>query len=233
MFTSSAFSLPFFAPLAVYLPLLLAVKLGKFNNGIKHLCFWFFIFFLCIFTHTLYDPQIVQQTVIASGKYTNDKFKWIKSGDNNILNETFLSYISQYFLICISSLASGGLIGLMIISRDISKLGFYSGSLNMYSDEPIVAFFMSLECWNVIKIIGLLFGVMAFSSFFLYWIMDFELEKRKIIKYFVLGLLLTISAYFIKLTLISPTQRIIKQITVNLPTTELPGEGESTDIKFY
>lgn len=63
--------------------------------------------------------------------------------------------------------------------------------------------------------------------------MDFELEKRKIVKHFIIGFLLIITSYFLKLIFEPPTQKILNKITINLPVNNLPASQESTGFRFY
>jgi len=233
MFTSSAYTLPFFAPFAVYLPLLFAVKLGKFENGVKHLIWWSILYIIAIFFMTLNDEETVKQTVIHSSVYANNKFKWIKYDDLSWNKDFVSSTFGQYFLIGISSLASGGLIGLLIISRELAKMGYYSGVLVLNSMDEFTAFIMSLEIWNILKIIAFLYLIMSLSSFFLYWIMDFELEKRKILKHLLVSFFLIITSVFLQMIFMSPTQKILNKVAPNLPIMQLPPEAETTDFKFY
>jgi hypothetical protein len=233
MFTSSAYTLPLFAPVGVLMPLLIAVKIGGFSNGIKHLFTWFITLSLTIFVFTILDNELVKQTVINSYSFCNDKFKWIKF--NEVINSYnfFSDYIGKWFLIGVASLASGGLIGLLLVTRDITKFSYYVGKLCSLSNDSVTSFLVSWEIWTILKTISFLFLIMSLSSFFLYWIMDFELEKRKIIKYFILSFLLLVTSYFFQLVFIAPTQKILDKTTTDLPIYTLPGGGETTDFKFY
>jgi len=233
MFTSSAYTLPFFAPFGVYIPLLLAVKLGNFEKGIKHLIWWSIIFAGTIFFLTLSDEPTVKLTVIQSAPFTNEKFMWIKHGIGFSFKQYSLSTIIEYFIICISTLVSGGVIGLLVISRDLAKMGYYVGLLSYYSDDAAVSTLLAWEIWTVIKLTGFLYCIMALSSYFLYWIMDFELEKRKIMKYFIIGTLMVFSSIFFWAVFSNPTQNFLNKCAANnVPVSKIPADEETTDFKF-
>ena len=233
MFTASAYTLPLFAPFGVFAPLLLAVKLGGFERGIKHLIFWAVIFSGAIFFLTLYDEPTVKLTVIQSSPFSNEKFSWIKYGTGISFKNYFNSTIIQLFIVCVSSLVSGGIIGLLIVSRDLAKMGYYIGLLNYYSDDSFVSSTIAWEIWTVIKLIGFLFCIMSLSSYFLYWIMDFELEKRKIMKYFIIGILMVFSSIVFWSIFEKPTQNILNKCAANnVPVSKLPPDDETTDFKF-
>ena len=233
MYTSSAYSLPFFAPFGVILPLLYAIKLARFDRGIRHLVWWAFVFAMTIYIFTIYQDYTVQQTVTSSFPYTNAKFKWIKHNDITIEKDIINTYVTQYFLICISAFASGGIIALLIVSREISKIAFYIGQLSQYSNDGFVSFIIGWEIWSVVRLAGFLCSIMSLSSFFLYWVMDFELEKRQIIKYFAIGFLLVISSFVLRIIFLSPTQKILQKCAFDLPIQNLPTDEETTSIYIF
>lgn len=233
MYTSSAYSLPFFAPFGVILPLFYAIKLSRFDRGIRHLIWWAFIFSISIYIFTIYQDYTVQQTVTSALPFTNSKFKWIKHNDLSVEKDVITNYVTQYFFICISSFASGGIIALLIISREISKIAFYVGLLSRFSTDEFVSFLIGWEIWTVVRIAGFLYTIMALSSFFLYWVIDFELQKRQIIKYFIIGFLLVVTSFILKIIFLEPTRKILEKCSYNLPIAHLPGDEEGTSIFIF
>lgn len=109
---------------------------------------------------------MIQETVVQGATYTNNKFKWINTGLAVDNENVFWLYIGQWLLICVSTLASGGFIGLFIVSRNLSKMAFYAGMLTQYSEDGIIAFLMSCEIWNIVKNLSFLYTIMALSCFF-------------------------------------------------------------------
>jgi len=232
MFTSSAYTLPLFTPFGVFISLIYAIKLGDYKNGIRHLIFWFCCLAFIIYFFTLYDVYLVKKVIVQGNILTNEKFKWIKYNTPFEKGNLFFSYLGQIALITLASIASGGLLGLFIVARTITKVAYYVGVLTIYSDDKLIPFLIAWEIWQIVTLIGFLYIILSLSNYFLYWIMDFKFLKRQILKYYCIGILLILSAYFLQLIFQPPTQKLLNQISTNLPIDNLPEKGENTNINI-
>jgi len=237
MLTSTALSLPMASMIPLLIPFAYDVCFANLRRGMFHFIFWFIV--TALFVGFMSSLDYIYSENIINGKYfANDQFKLIKSSENlvqpvfNILR----NYIYNYLFIAIASLVSGGLLAIFIIGILLNNFAYYLSVLLESSHNKLGTILTGFYIWDIISFLSYFAVTLAFASYFLSFIFDFEVNKRMVLKYFLLSLLFLFLSIFFRVFFSKPWQTLIlKTVDVNkVVVLNVPDDiRTTTSFQFY
>lgn len=191
MLTSTALSLPALAIVPLLAPFIYDVCFSEFRRGVFHLSFWAIVALLFV-TFMISQDYVYRENIINGRYFSNDQMKWLKynEGYSGTFSSIFTNYFNSYFFVAAASLVSGGVISLFIIAVELNNFAYTLSELLPVSHNSIGTVLSTLYIWEVINFVSYFCITLAFAGFFLKFILDFEFEKKIILKYVILSILI-------------------------------------------
>jgi hypothetical protein len=237
MLTSTALTLPLGAVIPIMIPLAYDMCFANFRRGLFHLIGWALIILVTV--GFLVSLDYIFEENIVSGKYfTNDQLNWLlnKKGFSSSFINIFQNYYHNFFFITLASLFSGGLLALFIISVELNNFAFFFVHILKSSNNQVATLMAAFYIWELARFLAYFFVTLSFSGILLKYIFNFDIAKRLVWKYFLLGLLTISLSIIFRFTLLNPwRQLVLKTVDVDSIFVErMPDDiRTSTSFQFY
>jgi len=137
-------------------------------------------------------PELMSQKVWRGVAYREEMMKWVHTGTGTEGDiRLFLPIHARSFVVfSVLSLASGGLLGLVMGAGLLGHMNFYAGSLLAEAHFSWIAVFLSWPVWSVVRVVGFVLAGTAYGAVLLDKTSEKSEKRKKIIRFLAIGLLL-------------------------------------------
>ena len=145
-------------------------------------------------------PAAMENHLLRGAQYRDEMFAWVYSGEGPEGNiRLFLPIHLRHFLIfCAVSVATGGLLGLVLGAVLLGYMNFYVGSQFAASNCATMAFLLAWPVWAIIRVVGFIFAGTALGAVLIDRVSPPAEKKRRILTYLKWSVILIVVDILLK-----------------------------------
>ncbi|MFH1068696.1 MAG: hypothetical protein V1794_03650 [Candidatus Glassbacteria bacterium] len=184
--------LPFAGGVLFWLLFIGPLSRGDYRSAVRLALMWAGVNIVCQAALSAAWPGAMESHVLRGTAYRDEMFAWVSSGagpEGDI--RLFLPVHLRHFLVfCAVSVATGGLLGLVLGSILLGYMNFYVGSLISASHFAPAAILLAWPVWAVIRVVGFIFAGTALGGILVDRVSPPVEKKRRILFYLKWALIL-------------------------------------------
>ncbi len=206
--------LPVLAGTSFWLLFAHPLRRGEYTRAICLALTWAVMMIVLQVALTMLWPGLMESNVIRAVAYRDEMFHWIGTGEGAEGNiGLFLPiHLKHFALFCLLSLASGGLLGLMMGAVLLGYMNFYAGSLIIASGFSPLAFLLGWQVWAVVRVTGFIIAGTALGALIVNKGAEKQQKKQNILRWLAVAVALIVADIVLKWALAGTYQQALSGV---------------------
>jgi hypothetical protein len=203
--------LPIAAGVSFWLLFAHPLRRGEYACAVRLALAWAAMMILIQVALSILWPELMEANVLRSAAYRDEMFRWLATGQGpeGDIGLFLPIHLRHFAIFCVLSVASGGLLGLMMGAALLGYMNFYVGSLIAASGFSPLAFLLGWQVWAAVRVAGFIIAGTALGALMVHRGAEKQEKKRLILRWLSVALALVVADIVLKWALAGAYQQAL------------------------